>query len=842
MGKKTNLKALLVLSVFLIDSCGLLHTAMPDCSKAAGKTEKQKAGIQLPAGDGGNWWSAVQKEIRQSEYKITRLEKAGLPDLKGAYQAPNRAQNLRTYFTPAGIRLVRRTESVPSWQWSLCLTGYGRRGQVNPVVQADLVVSENRIEYRRGGVVEWYVNDEKGIEQGFTLAGPPESDGEKSKSKIVLEMTVAGELEARMSKDGGILTFVTAKGEEVLNYGALTAKDDVGRELPSRISLSGDRITLEIDASGARYPVTIDPVITSLPTAADWTAEGNSLSAVFGFSVQTAGDVNGDGYDDVIVGAPYYDSGQEYEGKAFVYHGSAIGLSFQADWTAEANLAWAMFGYSVSTAGDVNRDGYDDVIVGAPQFSNGQAYEGVAFVYHGSAAGLSSGPVRLLEMNQDEAVFGISVSTAGDVNGDGYDDVIVGAYTYDNGQIDEGAAFVYHGSATGLSGSPAWIADSDQESAYFGISVTAAGDVNGDSFSDVIVGAPFCSDYRGAAFVYHGSPTGLSIEPAWVQDGGNVEDMFGYSVATAGDVNGDGFSDIIVGIPQYSNPEMWEGAAFVYYGSAAGLSTSPAWTVESNQTEALFGVSAATAGDVSGNGYSDVIVGAFWFSNDMVSEGAAFLYRGSAFGLSVEPVWSAAGGQAGSGFGWRLASAGDVNGDGLSDVIIGAPYYDNPDIDEGAVFVYYGRCWLKADLTGDCDVDFFDFGMLVNSWMAPSSVVDLTGNGFVDRFDLRVLTRQWLAENVPPPGQATNPSPPDGGGISDLDVDLSWTAGAYAESHDLYFGTSNPPPFVCNQADTTFEPGKLAAGTKYYWRIDGVGTYETTIGALWSFSTMDPPP
>lgn len=842
MGRKTNLKVVLVLAVFLIDSCGLLRAAMAKGSQAAETKDKQKAGVQLPAGAGGNWWSAVQKEIRQSEYKIIRQEETSLPDVKAAYQAPNRAQNLRTYFTPTGIQVVRRTESVPGWQWSLHLTGYGYAGEVKAVDEAKLVVSENRIEYRRGGVIEWYVNDEKGLEQGFTLAGPPESNGGKTKSEIVLEMAVAGELEGRMSKDGNIVTFISGEGEEVLNYGGLVAKDAAGRELESQISLNESRITLNIDVNGAQYPVIIDPVITGLPMTADWMAEGDSLYAMFGYSVATAGDVNGDGYDDIIVGAPYYDGGQLYEGKAFVYHGSAIGLSYEANWTAESNVELAMFGYSVSTAGDINGDGSDDVIVGAPFFFNGQINEGVAFVYHGSSSGLSSGPARLLEMDQADSMFGNSVSTAGDVNGDGYDDVIVGAYLYDNGQIDEGAAFVYHGSAAGLSGVPAWIMDSDQESAYFGFPVATAGDVNGDGYDDVIIGAPLYAGDRGAAFVYHGSATGLSFEAAWTADGESYGDLFGYSVATAGDVNGDGFSDVIVGAPQDSNDQSWEGSAFVYHGSTAGLSTSPDWTAEGNQTEAFFGVSVSTAGDVSGNGYSDVIVGAFGFSNDQMYEGAAFLYRGSAFGLSVEPVWSAEGGQADAEFGWSVATAGDVNGDGFSDVIVGAPQYSNGQMWEGAAFVYHGMCWLKADLTGDCDVDFFDFSMLVNYWMAPSSVVDLTGDGVIDYFDLRVLTRQWLAENTPPPAQASSPNPPDGGGISNLNPDLSWTAGPYAESHDVYFGTSSPPPFIRNQTDTTFDPGTLTLGTQYYWRIDEVGTYETTMGLLWSFSIMTGPP
>jgi hypothetical protein len=230
--------------------------------------------------------------------------------------------------------------------------------------------------------------------------------------------------------------------------------------------------------------------------------------------VATAGDVNGDGYADVIVGSIYYDNGQ---GGAFAYHGSAAGLATTAGWTAESNQANANFGVLVATAGDVNGDGFADVIVGAWRYDNGQTDEGGAFAYHGSAAGLLASPAWTAESDQEGAYFGISVATAGDVNGDGYADVIVGAHRYDNGQTDEGGAFAYHGSAAGLSTNPAWTAESNQAGAFFGDSVATAGDVNGDGYADVIVGAYFYDNGQtdeGGAFLYYGNGgPGLSLNP-----------------------------------------------------------------------------------------------------------------------------------------------------------------------------------------------------------------------------------------------------------------------------------------------------------------------------------------
>ncbi|MBK8553944.1 MAG: FG-GAP repeat protein [Ignavibacteria bacterium] len=151
-----------------------------------------------------------------------------------------------------------------------------------------------------------------------------------------------------------------------------------------------------VNDEDAAYPITIDP-LSSTPS---WTAEINQASAKFGWSVATAGDVNGDGYSEVIVGAPYYDNGQTDEGGVFVYHGSISGLSLTPNWTKEINQANALFGWSVATAGDLNGDGYSDVIIGSPTYDSVQTDEGRAYVYNGSASGLEAEIRWQYETNQ----------------------------------------------------------------------------------------------------------------------------------------------------------------------------------------------------------------------------------------------------------------------------------------------------------------------------------------------------------------------------------------------------------------------------------------------------------
>src|SRR5262249_6340999 len=159
----------------------------------------------------------------------------------------------------------------------------------------------------------------------------------------------------------------------------------------------------------------------------------------------SAGDVNGDGFEDVIVGASYYSNDQTIEGRAYLYLGSATGLAANPAWTPESDQANAQFGRSVATAGDVNGDGYSDVIVGVYQDSNAQLFEVRPFLYLGPASGLCSTADWTAESDQEGAQFGFSVATAGDVNGDGYSDVVVGAPKYTNGQ-STGRAYLFLGS------------------------------------------------------------------------------------------------------------------------------------------------------------------------------------------------------------------------------------------------------------------------------------------------------------------------------------------------------------------------------------------------------------
>ena len=682
----------------------------------------------LPKEVSDNWLSTVKEDIGTQEYEVTLKENVNVPGLEGVhsvYQAPNRAQNFRTYFTEEGPRVVSRTENQSSWIWGLEFAGIGDQISAVEEVKAE----NNRVDYvRSNGVIEWYKNDEKGLEQGFTIEKPISNNNE-----IVVALAVRGNLKGRVRASDNSLEFLNSSGANVINFGKLIAYDSAGKDLPARMEISksetsaSQNIKILVDASGAQYPIIIDPLATS----AAWAVESNQENALFGYSVSTAGDVNGDGYSDIIVGASKYDNGEDNEGTAFVYYGSASGLSTTSDWSMESNQGNGNFGSSVSTAGDVNGDGYSDVIIGAKEYNFGK---GAAFVYYGSASGLSTTSDWSMESNQGDANFGYSVSTAGDVNGDGYSDIIIGARLYDNGQVNEGAAFVYYGSASGLSTTSAWIGEINQVGAASGWSVSTAGDVNGDGYSDVVVGAPNYSNEQaqeGAAYVYYGSASGLSTSANWTAEGNQANAYFGNSVSTAGDVNGDGYSDVVVGAYLYDSGEVDEGAAFVYYGAASGLSTVANWTIESNQAYAYFGNSVSTAGDINGDGYSDIIIGATEYDNGQFNEGAAFVYFGSASGLSTTADWAKEGNGSDLSFGNAVSTAGDVNGDGYSDILVGAPGYDTGgwQADEGKAYVYYGAAsgvMSTESWRGEVNQDIAGFGS------ALSSAGDVNGDGYTD--------------------------------------------------------------------------------------------------------------
>ncbi|MGG9964033.1 FG-GAP-like repeat-containing protein [Ferruginibacter sp. SUN106] len=630
-----------------------------------------------------DWYAGVLKNIGESEYRINFDKNVQ------QYIAPNRKQNLRAFYTSNQFTVTPRNDSADKWKLTLTLNGiYAGSDQLfAPAQQPQINQSGQSIQFNNNNdFITEYINNKEGIRQNFIINRQPAGNPEKLSIRMqankgwFINKTNNTEIQFAKASEKGYA--------KKLTYNDLKVWDANHTPLVASFAVKENTISINVDTKNAVYPVTIDPLSTT-PAAM---VESNQVNAGLGVSVASAGDVNGDGYSDMIVGAHLFDNGQIDEGAAFVYHGSATGISTVAAAMMESNQAGANFGI-VSGAGDVNGDGYSDVIVGAGSYDNGQTDEGAAFIYHGSATGINTTAVAMVESNQANATMGVSVAGAGDVNGDGYSDVIVGAYFYDNGQTDEGAAFVYHGSATGINTTAAAMMEPNQAGANFGRSVAGAGDVNGDGYNDVIVGAWYYSNGQaneGAAFIYLGSAAGINTTAATVVESNQADGNMGVSVASAGDVNGDGYSDVIAGAYFYDNGQTDEGVAFVYHGSAAGISTTAAIMLESNQNASRFGAAVACAGDVNGDGYSDIIVGAYFYDNGQTDEGAAFVYQGSPTGISNVIAATLESNQSGSLFGLAVASAGDVNGDGYSDVIVGAFNYDNGETDEGAAFVYHG--------------------------------------------------------------------------------------------------------------------------------------------------------
>ena len=354
-----------------------------------------------------------------------------------------------------------------------------------------------------------------------------------------------------------------------------------------------------------------------------WQLVSGKLSAPVDTSWGTTLDPNGDGIADVLVA----NIGKE----VYVYPGSATGPVASPTLTLTAPDPQSGFGSVAASAGDVNGDGFADVVIGGPNYAGNS---GRAYVYLGSASGLPTSPSKTLDAPSTGG-FGASVSSAGDVNGDGYCDLLV---------VGNGKGDVFLGSATGVGSTPAYTLPAS----------ISAGDVNGDGFGDFVV------IQSGAANVYLSSAAGpATASPIVLLTGTTIAD----SVAGAGDVNGDGYADIIVGAAVPGRDH--EGNAYIFSGGSAGTATSPAATLSyppgaggDGVVFTNFGSSVAGAGDVNGDGFADVLVAA-------VSAGEMFLYVGRSTGLSTTPTSSIAGDLS-----LIVNPVGDVNGDGYTDVVV----------------------------------------------------------------------------------------------------------------------------------------------------------------------------
>jgi len=461
-------------------------------------------------------------------------------------------------------------------------------------------------------------------------------------------------------------------GEKVISFQESTTTFSTS----SNIDYSSSGVIM-LEMGGASSSIDHSTLTLSFSSSGD-----DQPGSGYGYSV-SSGDFNGDGYDDLVVGAPSYDTANSNAGKVYVYYGSATGFSSTPDWTSVGDdQADAYYGYSVSS-GDFNGDGYDDLVVGAETYDTANADAGKVYVYHGSSSGLSSTPAWTSSGDDQAAsVYGCSVSS-GDFNGDGYDDLVVGAETYDG----VGKVYVYHGSSSGLSSTPAWTSVGDNQlGAEYGHAVFS-GDFNGDGYDDLVVGAESYDDEInfkfdiGKVYVYHGSSSGLSGTPAWTSVGDNRDGAeYGYSVSS-GDFNGDNYDDLVVGADEYKDI----GKVYVYHGSSSGLSGTPAWTsVGDNQLGAMYGCS-VFSGDVNNDDYSDLIVGAFGYDTANNDAGKAYLYHGSSSGLSTTTAWTSVGDDQARAFYGHAVCSGDFNGDSYFGIAVGAPGYNS---NTGKVYVY----------------------------------------------------------------------------------------------------------------------------------------------------------
>lgn len=477
-----------------------------------------------------------------------------------------------------------------------------------------------------------------------------------------------------------------------------------------------------------------------------------------GVSVNSSGDINGDGLDDLIIGAWVADSNGANSGSVYVVFGTPTGLPASLGlglldgsngFEIIGEKGGDFFGISVA-AGDVNGDGFDDVIVGADHAGSSFGV-GAAYVIFGKASGFkaeiqTSGMAARTGFRVDGFdsldFTGCSVA-AGDINADGFDDVVIGARLAGFSASQAGAAYVVLGKATNfgkaisvndLTGGNGFRLDGAAADHFAGVAVGVADDVNGDGVGDILVGSTGAAPngaFSGSAYVVFGK-TGtfaasqnlglLNGTTGFRMDGATASGQAGFAVSGAGDVNGDGVGDLLVGSPAASlaTASLVFGRTTSFPASLAlssldGTTGANFTTAESNT---FLGSSVAAAGDVNGDGFGDLVIGSQFDGLGDDGAGHVVFGTGVAFPASFDLTaldgsngFKLTGAAGGDQAGLAVSGGGDFNGDGFSDVAIGALFADNAANGSGAGYVVFGRAPASAvDRTGSVAAQYMSGG------------------------------------------------------------------------------------------------------------------------------------
>lgn len=428
--------------------------------------------------------------------------------------------------------------------------------------------------------------------------------------------------------------------------------------------------------------------------------------ADFGAVIAPAGDVDGDGFPDLAVAAPYDDAEGSNRGRVVVYLAQRDGSGYAGEsWSVTGSVDRGHYGGVLAGGHDLDGDTYDDLVVAA-SFQDRRVD-----VYRGGELGLETSPSWT--QTAGGGAYGWAVAVLGDMNGDGFSDLAIG----DALAGDAGEVHLHLGSADGPAEEPLVLrGDSDHP---VGAVLDAAGDVDGDGLDDLLA-APSVELTVGAAAIFAGADADISFAPAYHLSRPADAPGFGASATGAGDIDGDGYDDVAVGADGLGEDDATgDGRALLWRGGSTGPGGQPDQALSDSSDDSLFGRSLDGAGDVDGDGFADLVVGRPGWSSGELGEGGAVLFVGSAEGLVEDAAWRVESDVAAEdrdgvwiGLGTAVAGIGDADLDGYDDVAVGLQNVGGSNYDArlGEVWVYGGQAWTPAEPPDDDSGDPVDTG------------------------------------------------------------------------------------------------------------------------------------